>query len=430
MSAPILPHHACLRYGLLGLPLAFVAMPLYVVLPAHYGGQLGVPLGWLGGVLLGTRLADAFIDPWLGRWADRWLARPARAMKVVWLAAVLLALGFAALFYPPDLARAGLLAWCAGTMLITFAAYSVGSVLYLAWGARLGGAVGQRARLVAWREGLGLLGVVLANVLAAQAGLGWTTVVLGVALAVGAVALQAGPRPASAAMAVGDQPAQGRPSHRPGMQALSHPWRRAGFRRLMALFLINGVASAVPATLVLFFIQDRLQASPAWSSLFLGGYFLLAAASVPWWLRRVARLGLMRAWAMGMVLSIVGFLGVFALETGDHIAFLLICLVCGWALGADLTVPGALLAGVVQRAGDAGQGEGAYAGWWQWATKLNLALAAGLALPLLQLMGYAPGARDAQSLQALVLAYGALPCVFKLLSLALCWRWRQHPQLG
>ena len=32
------------RYGLLGLPLAFVALPLYVLLPHHYARAYGVPL--------------------------------------------------------------------------------------------------------------------------------------------------------------------------------------------------------------------------------------------------------------------------------------------------------------------------------------------------------------------------------------------------
>ena len=66
----------------------------------------------------------------------------------------------------------------------------------------------------------------------------------------------------------------------------------------------------------------------------------------------------------------------------------------------------------------------------QWATKLNLALAAGLALPALQALGYSPGAREPQALLALTLAYGLMPCVFKLTSLLLCWRWRAHAALA
>jgi Na+/melibiose symporter-like transporter len=58
--------------------------------------------------------------------------------------------------------------------------------------------------------------------------------------------------------------------------------------------------------------------------------------------------------------------------------------------------------------------EGGYFGWWNFATKLNLALAAGLALPLLRAFGYAPGAREPPALQALTMAYCLLPCVLKL----------------
>jgi hypothetical protein len=66
------------RYGLLGLPLAFVALPLYVILPNHYAREFGAPLALLGAVLLAARLVDAVLDPWIGRWCDRLSARPAQ----------------------------------------------------------------------------------------------------------------------------------------------------------------------------------------------------------------------------------------------------------------------------------------------------------------------------------------------------------------
>ncbi|MDP1335034.1 MFS transporter, partial [Klebsiella pneumoniae] len=78
--------------------------------------------------------------------------------------------------------------------------------------------------------------------------------------------------------------------------------------------------------------------------------------------------------------------------------------------------------GVIQRAGLQGRAEGAFFGWWNAATKLNLALAAGLALPLLQLLGYAPGQRDATALQALALTYCLLPCLLKLAAAGLLYR--------
>ena len=109
--------------------------------------------------------------------------------------------------------------------------------------------------------------------------------------------------------------------------------------------------------------------------------------------------------------------------------FVLVCLASGAALGADLTVPGALLAGVIDRAGHRGQHDGAYLGWWQVATKLNLALGAGLVLPALAWWGYQPGRADPDGLRALALAYAAAPCVLKALAAALLWqRLRHHPK--
>jgi Na+/melibiose symporter-like transporter len=92
-------------------------------------------------------------------------------------------------------------------------------------------------------------------------------------------------------------------------------------------------------------------------------------------------------------------------------AFLAICALSGVALGADLALPSAMLAGVVQSKASADTG--AYFGWWAFATKLNLALAAGLALPLLSLWGYQPDSRETQALAALSMAYCLLPCALK-----------------
>lgn len=439
---------AGLRYGLLGLPLAFAALPLYVLLPEHYAGTLGVPLAGLGAVLLGTRALDAFVDPWLGRVADAALARPrAQVLAGALAAAVLMALGFAALFLPPVRTPGALLAWCAGALVVTCFGYSALGVLHQAWGTRLGGGAVAQARITGWREGLALAGVLTASVLPALAGVpamvGAVAVLLVLALWAlsGAPYRQGGPAQAGGVPTAQGEPAGGgaaanaalaspaTPTPPPGVArqpwATWLPWRTDAFRRLLAVFMLNGVASAVPATLVVFFIRDRLQA-PAWEPAFLGAYFAAAALSMPLWLRVVARVGLVRTWLAGMALAIVAFVGAVGLQQGNAAAFLVICVLTGIALGADLAAPGALLTGVIQRAGHGQRHEGLYVGWWACATKLNLALAAGLALPALQALGYQPGSRDGDALLALALVYAALPCLLKLLAATLLWQQRRH----
>ncbi len=417
-------HGRCAQLGLMGLPLAFVTMPLYVILPEHHSRILGLPLAMLGVMLMVARLADAWVDPWLGRLADR-LLDAGRAPLAVAACALALVLGFTGLFFPPAAlmapatGKAALLAWALLTMVATFLAYSLAQVLFLAWGTRLGGDLPTRARVVAWRESWGLVGVVMANVLALQWGLAATCGALALTLALGVIALWLGPVPALVRPAGGAQ-TPGAPAT--ASQAV-RPWRDRGFRALMSVYLLNGVASALPATLVMFYIDDRLQARER-APLFLGLYFVAAALSVPLWTRAVARWGAWPAWAAGMALSVPPFLAVMALGPGDELAYLLICLWCGAALGADLTAPGTLFTSVVKQAGHAGVAEGAYAGWWHWGAKFNLAMAAGLALPALQWLGFQPGERSPQGLLVLGAVYGLLPCVFKLLALLAGWRAR------
>jgi glycoside/pentoside/hexuronide:cation symporter, GPH family len=401
--------HDGLRYGLLGFPLAFCALPLYVLLPNLYAREFGVALATLGAILLGARLLDALIDPFLGRWCDRLFARSLNAVQLFGaMAACVLALGFALLFIPPTREPQALLWWATGLLVLTYTAYSALAVAHQSWGAMLGGDESLRSRVVAWREGLGLTGVVLAATLPSLAGVSTLVAVFAASLVLGLVAWRKAPRPVRVANTDGslDLP--------PGSNTnVWRPWRISAFRRLMVVFLLNGIASAVPATLVLFFVQDRLQAPLALQPLFLGSYFVFGALSMPVWLLVVKRFGLARSWLMGMVLAFLVFLWAMQLGAGDTAVFVVICALSGVALGSDLALPGAMLAGVIGKAGDAGRAEGAYFGWWNFATKLNLALAAGIALPMLQWLGYTPGNREPEALQTLTLAYCLLPCLLK-----------------
>ena len=396
-----------LSYGLLGLPLAFVAMPLYVHLPHVYATQHGMSLSTLGSLLLLARLLDAVIDPLLGRWGDRLYARsPRLTLTAGAAAAACLLIGMVLLFFPPW-RPADSPASVLAVLMLTYLGYSLLSIVHQSWGARLGGDETQRARIVAWREGFGLAGVLTASALPAW--LGWSEwiAVFALTLIAGLWAWSLSPRPPALA---------GVPAS-PLREDLLHPWRHAAFRRLMAVFVVSGMASAVPATLVLFFIQDRLNA-PAQEPLFLATYFVAAALSMPMWMRAVARWGLARSWLAGMLLSVAVFLWAATLSSGNVIGFWWVCALSGLALGTDLALPGAMLTGLIAERGDRGQREGAYFGWWNLASKLNLALAAGLALPMLDLLGYRPGTHTPEGLQALTLAYAVLPCALKLLAAA------------
>jgi Na+/melibiose symporter-like transporter len=411
-----MPWRQGLRYGLLGLPLAFVALPLYVLLPNYYARNFAVPLAGLGLLLLAARLCDALIDPLLGRWADALFAR-SNAAVLGWgaLAALLLAGSFAALFFPPASDLPFLWFWAGGCLMLCYAAFSALTILHQSWGALLGGDALVRSRIVAWREGLGLAGVVLASVSPVAFGLPVTVALLWLALALGWVAWSRAPRPIHSVpeLVARTAPAFG--------WALFAPWAVPEFRALLAVFMLNGIATALPATLLLFFVQDRLHAPAEMEPWFLGTYFVAAALALAPCLRAVRRWGLERTWLAGMLLAVAVFAFAAQLGAGDSLAFLLVCALSGAAMAADLALPGALLAGVIARQTGPAPASGSYFGWWNLASKLNLALAAGLALPFLSAFGYAPGSRSAEGLQALTWAYCLLPCALKLLAAGLLY---------
>ena len=132
--------------------------------------------------------------PWFGRWADRLLGTPRLPARLL-TAGVVLALAFAAFFQPAVSGTAALLAWAAVALVACYVAFSLLSITHQAWAARLGGGEAAQTRLVAWREGFALLGVIVASVLPTAAGWGVTSAVLAVALAAGLLALRGAPTP-------------------------------------------------------------------------------------------------------------------------------------------------------------------------------------------------------------------------------------------
>jgi glycoside/pentoside/hexuronide:cation symporter, GPH family len=423
-SAVALPAWRLAAYASFAFPLSMAALPIYVQVPAYYAATTSLSLATIGALLLGVRALDAVQDPWLGALSDRYRTRTGSRLGLVGWSAPGLALGMVALFLPPSGSAAAAL-WLVATLAVTYLAYSAGSIAYLAHGAEMSGEYHQRTRIVAIREGVGLAGVIVAAVLpdALATRYGLVDGQLRFAVLFGAAAI------AGAWIAVRAAPRSPRPAATVAATPLAASLRAAladrRFRRLAAIYALNGIAAAVPATLVLFYVRDALGVSGA-PGVFLAVYFASAAVGMPLWVATARRTGKANAWLVSMLLSIAAFGWTWALGRGDTAAFACICVLTGIALGADLALPPALLADVADGGGqpDDAPHRGAYFGVWTLLAKLNLGLAAGLSLPLVGLLGYLPGTSVADGARALSLVYALLPCALKTLAAVALWRWR------
>jgi GPH family glycoside/pentoside/hexuronide:cation symporter len=421
-SDPGRPGRAALvAYALPAVPLAAIALPLYVIVPTFYADHLGIPLAAIGTVLLMIRLVDAASDPVIGWLSDRVSPKAGRRRTVFLLSLPLTALSAFMVFWPPDKAGTGYLAFWGILLSI---GYTATLLPYTAWGAELSTDYRGRSIVSAFREGATLVGTLIAIVLPFAVGMDRIDGFHGLA-AVASLVLVAVPAFGLVAACAVPEPANRSISRLSLLDSLRHLVRNRPFVRLVAAFLLNGFANAIPATLFLYFVSERLGAEALRGPL-LFLYFLCGILGVPIAVWVSARAGKHRSWCGAMILACIVFFFSGFLGAGDTAAFAVICALTGVLLGFDLALPPAIQADVIDcdTALSGEQRTGVYFAAWGLATKLSLALGVGLVFPVLAWSGFVPGSDAAvpeSALDTLAMLYAWLPILPKLAAIAIMW---------
>lgn len=422
MTRP-LPPVILLAYALPALPLAALTLPLYVVVPTYYAAALGLPLAAIGQALLAVRIFDAVTDPLVGVLADR--TRPRFGRRRTWfLASVpVTVLAVWMLLVPPADAGIG---WLFGFGLLLSLGTTASLIPYSAWGAELSTDYAGRSRVAAARETLVVVGTLFATATPAIVQAFGITDAGGTALLVIAIGV-AVLLPSAAILAVAVVPEPHEHSRQRLRLAEGFRQIRANrpFLTLLWAYVLNGFANGLPATLFLFYVGSVLQA-PGEAGLLLFVYFLSGVLGVLLWLRVARRLSKSRTWCIAMLFNVAVFAVVPLLGPGDVWPFMAVCVLTGIALGADLALPSSIQADVidVDTAQSGEQRTGTYVAAWGLGTKLALALAVGVAFPVLEFAGFSAdgGPQTASGLTALVALYAVVPILMKLAAIALMWR--------
>jgi len=410
-----------LAFGLPGLPLAAFTLPVYIHIPAYYAVDLGLGVAAVGFILLAARLWDVLTDPLIGWLSDHTKSRFGRRRPWIVLGAPVTLASVWLLFVPPAEVTA---IYLLATAALLYVGWTMVVVPYAAWGAEITPNYHERTRVTATREGFVIVGTVLTAALFAipevptrAESLRLLAIALIIVLPLCLLVLiRMVPDPVT-----------------PVRMQLS--WRQAGtlllengpFARLLGAWLLNGIANGLPASLFLLYVDHRL-ALPDQSALLLLTYFLCSVIGLPFWLWLSGRIGKHRTWTVAMLWTCAFFVWAPALGAGDFWPFFGICVATGLALGADLSLPPSMQADVVDVDTAKGGGErtGTYFALWGMATKVSLAMAVGLAFPLLEWANFNPSVGSTATEGTLVLAmlYGLAPIPFKLAAIALVWR---HP---
>lgn len=398
------------RYSMFGAALAFAGPPIYIHTPRLYADQHGLGLAAVGAILLGLRILDFGQDPLLGWWISRTKIAK-RAIAAIF--ASVLGLGALALFVPAPLFDGRI--WLALSLAVVFTGFSGLQILFYSAGVNLAETRGPLThdRISGWREAGVLAGIcaacvaplALARVFGEVVGFKAFAVVFCLFLAYAAFRMRD-------VWPIGHCVQQ----DTPGASRLRRLFEDTGVRRLLLIGLLNSLPGGLTATLFLFFVEDRLQAGGHAGPMLLL-FFASAGLAAPLWSRAAARFGPKAAMLCGMVAAIFAFLWALTLGAGDWAAFYVISAASGAALGADMTLLPAMLA---RRLAATGLDSAQAFGFWGFINKASLAVAAGVALPLIGHAGFAPGPGNTEAaLGALTIAYAGAPCALKALAAAL-----------
>lgn len=415
-----------LIYALPAFALAVVYLPLYQYVTPFYAEERGVDVAALGLAWIVIRLFDAATDPLMGWLSDKTPARLGRRRVWLILAVPVLLIGTWQAFMPPE--DAGL-AHAVFWLFVVTLGWTMAQTPYAAWGAELAPDYQGRTRVTAWREAVVLIGTLGATILYFQAGeggqgleaLAWCVVIW---LPLSVLLLSFG---------VPD-----RAPEKSTRLTFSRGWKtlreNRPFMRLLGAWFVNGLANGIPVTLFLFFAQDRLGAEedtfdlggtqiPA-AAAFLLSYFLAAILAMPVWGWLAGRIGKHRAWGAAMIWACFFFGFALTLGEGDVVAFLAVSILTGLAFGADLALPPAIQADVIEldRRRTGAARAGLFFAIWQVATKAALAFASGSALIILGWSGFVAGGDNTDTaLLTLTLLYAGAPVALKLAAVWLMW---------
>jgi Na+/melibiose symporter-like transporter len=378
------------------LTIAALGLPLAIYLPHFYTAELGLSLGAVGTVFMIARLWDAFIDPVMGILGDRTTSRFGR--RRIWIVASvpILVVSIYMLFSPAGaVSPLYLLVW----LVVLYVGWTALNISHIAWGAELSTDYDRRSTILGWREFALVLGMLLLLSLPSViertgwtgerekiALMGWSIIIL-LPITVAAAALLVSEKPYT--------PTLRSAGWKPVVQVVAS---NRLLQRVLLADLLQGLGTGVTSALNFFLMRDVLGLDDS-ASLLLLAYFVAGLLGVPLWIRISHRVGKHRALAYSMLWSIAVLPAMFLVPRGAFLPALAINVVYGVAYGAAPFLLRSIIADVTDydtvRTGV--QRTGLYISLLVLTNKAGIALAVGLAFPLLEYAGFTPKAANSQA---------------------------------
>lgn len=416
-------------FASLAAPLAAAGTPLAIYLPAYYANEAGLGLSLVGAIFMIGRLWDAFTDPLVGTLSDRTQSRFGR--RKPWIAAgtLLFLIGAATVFAPAVLGVKPSGAWLFCWLFVFYLGWTMIQIPLLAWSGELAAQYDQRSRVqtylqVAMATGL-LLVLLLPTLLDQRAGPSGADAGLKVAV-MGAVAAAILVPAVILSLIFVPEPA--RPAlprvKVPVIPALHHALADPLLLRILSSDFAVTLGQLIRSSLFVFFIAFYMGRPGLATALFLLQYSFGVFAG-PIWLRVGYQIGKHRSAIAGELIQVAINLSL-VLVTPDALPLLLgLTVAQGLAQGSGNLMLRSMVSDVADkhRLETGQETAGLLFSVFSVASKAATAVAIGVALPLVALLGFKPGIINSpQALLSLKLVFALGPALAHLISAALLFR--------
>ena len=391
-------------YAFLALPLSFLGLPLYMHLPKFYHDHYNTSLAVIGVILFVSRLLDGVIDSLLGVISDRFNFT---RKKYFIFFGIGLAVSFNAFFYVPQTdSSTTTLFWFALCTIVSYFFYSLLFINYYNLGLTLTTTSSQRFDLSSFRELFSFAGILLAAVLPALMSLFYQDEIISFRIygAIFAAFMLIGifliPT-SNVAPNIDDK------QNSFDLKKILSVCAHIPMRFILLLFFINSLPVAITSNLFNFYVDNVLGMHGQEASLLLI-YFCaaaLGAISITHFFKSPNKLKLLQQM---MIASASSFSLCCFLNHDNSCLFYVVCVISGFSLGGELVILPALSADIVSS-------ENAYSntffGIWASCSKVSLAVASGIFLPLVSFSDKFMITISRQN--KLIFMYAAVPLLLK-----------------
>ena len=386
-------------YSLPSIPLAAAQIAVYIAVPAIYSKIAAVGIGITGLVIMISRVIDMITDPILGTYLDRMVE------KIGWkfwllIGFPLISIGIFILFNPLD--GLEIISLLLGIIFVTLG-WTFFSIPW--WG--IGIAISNsnsndRFKVVSFRELLTIPGVILGLFLIHFSNISGEIFLIISILFLSPLFIKEIPIP-NISNAKGA-------SYFLNIKNLFK--NNSNFKYLCLSYFFIGLSNGVTSILFILFVEFIIGGSP---QNFLSIYFISAFIGLPFVYMLASKYNKKRIWTSFIILACICFLPVVFLSNNSTTLFMVICIISGFCLSADLIIPSSIQADIIYK--EQQQNKNVLVGKiysvWSFIQKLSLALSAGVCLPLLGYFGFNPSEVNTQLLP-LSFAYGIIPIILRI----------------